>query len=59
MYKDQSVKLKLYPGRQEVWRMEDEFYKDAAGRRLFSTFTANALPRKPLKGLETSKLEEK
>jgi hypothetical protein len=52
-------------GRREVWRLEDELntaavfrrlYSTAAVfRRLYSTCTGSILPRKILKGMQTSK----
>jgi hypothetical protein len=42
-------------GRQEVYRLEEEFDKDAVYHQFCSTCTANALPRKLWMGTETSK----
>jgi len=47
--------LYMAEGRQAVWRMEEELDKDAVCHQFCSTCTANALPRKLWKGLETSK----
>ena len=36
-------------------KLEEKLENDAICRRFYLTFTANTLPRKHLKGLETSK----
>jgi hypothetical protein len=46
-------------GRQKAWRLEAELDKDAVCHRLYSSYITNTLPRTLLKGLETSKLEDK
>jgi len=40
---------------RELRRFEEDLDNDAVSHRFYSTFTANALPRKLLKSLETSK----
>jgi hypothetical protein len=40
---------------QDVWKLEEELDKDAVICGFDSTYTISALPRKFLKGLETSK----
>jgi hypothetical protein len=57
VYVEQSLKVRLDRGEAEVWRMEDESDKEAVCHRFYSSYTANTLTRKLLKGLETSKDE--
>jgi hypothetical protein len=53
-----ALRPKLDPVETKFWRLAEEFEKDAVCRRLSSTCTANALPRKPLNSLENSKYED-
>jgi len=55
MYMAQSVKVRVNRGRQKVWKLEEELEKDAVCHQFCSTYTANALPRKLWKDVETSK----
>ena len=47
------INLNWTEGRQEVWKLEEKLEKDAVCHQFCSTCTANALPRKLWKGLET------
>jgi len=49
------LKYKHTEGREEVWKLDEELDKNAVCHQFYLTCTANTLPRKPLKGLETSK----
>lgn len=51
---DQSVKLKLEEEETRVRRLKEELDKAAVCCRFYSTLSANNLPKKILKGLETS-----
>jgi hypothetical protein len=52
---EQSVKIRLDQGKTRSVKLEEELDKVAICRRFCSTYTASTLPRKLLKGLETSK----
>jgi hypothetical protein len=54
---DQCVKILVDQG--ETRRLEEELEKDAVLHWLYSTYKANTLSRKLLKGWETSKYDEK
>jgi hypothetical protein len=45
--------------RREMSRQEEELQKFAVCSRFYSTYTVSTLPKKLLKGLETSKEEDK
>jgi len=47
------------PSGREEWRLGEELDKNGVFYRLYSTCTANALPRKLLKSLETWEEEDK
>jgi len=55
LYMAQSVKVRLNRGETRSAKPEEELDKDAVSHQFFSNCTANALPRKLWKGLETSK----
>jgi hypothetical protein len=42
-------------GTEKVWRLDEELDKNDVCHHFCLTCTANTLPSKPLKGLETSK----
>jgi hypothetical protein len=52
---DQSVKLRLDQGDKKMSRLEEKLDKNAVYHLLYSNYSANTLPRKILKGLETLK----
>ena len=54
LYMYQSVKVRLDQETHEVWGLEEELDMDAVCYRFYSTYTASTLPRKILKGLQTS-----
>jgi len=54
LYTDWSVKLKLDEEETRVRRLKEELDKAAVCCRFYSTRRANTLPKKILKGLETS-----
>jgi hypothetical protein len=49
-----EFKIKLHQEEKRIRRWEDELDKNAVCRRLYSTCTANTLPRRLFKGLETA-----
>jgi hypothetical protein len=52
-------KMWLYTSTSRVARLEEELDKDAVCHHFYSTYIVNTLPRKLIKVLETSKLEDK
>jgi hypothetical protein len=57
---DQSVKERLDQGvTKEVWTPEEVLDENAVCHGFCSTYIGSTLPRKPMKGLETSKQEDK
>jgi hypothetical protein len=59
LYMEQSVKIRLDQGEKRSVKIGRGVNKVAVCRRFCSTYTANILLRKLLKGLETSKYENK
>jgi len=53
LYIDQYVKNDWIRGKRKVWRVEKELHRDTVGHHFSSTYTANTLPRKIWKYLQT------
>ena len=56
---DQIVKHDWTKGMKDVWRLEDELEQDAVCHRFCSTYRASKLIPMLLKGLDTSKSQDK
>jgi NADH pyrophosphatase NudC (nudix superfamily) len=59
LYMEQGVKVGLDQGETRSVKTGKDLGKVAIGHRFCSTCTASTLPRKLLKGLETSKYQDK